>query len=255
MQQLFVPLLVAIYGLMVGSFLNVCIYRIPLGKSVARGRSYCPRCGSKIPWYRNIPLLSYLLLLGRCKDCKAPISPVYPIVESLNAVLWILAWLRFGLTPEALLAAAVGSLLIVISFIDYTHKIIPDGLVLFLLALGAGNALYGIFVLHEHWSLWVIGFFAASLLLYVMGLLYPEGMGGGDIKFMAAAGLFVGWKNILLALFLGAVYALLYAVVLGLQGKSLRKTPIPFGPFLSLGILTALFAGDLLIALYLSLIF
>lgn len=255
MQSLFAPLFIAIYGLAVGSFLNVCIYRIPLNQSVARGRSYCPRCGSGIPWYRNIPLLSYLLLKGRCRDCKEPISAIYPVVESLNALLWLLAWFRFGSTPEALLAAALASLLLVVALIDFRHQIIPDGLVLFLLLLGGGNALYGILVLQQPWSLWAIGFFAASLPLYGMGLLYPEGMGGGDIKLMAAAGLFLGWKNILLALFLGALYALPYAAVLLLRGNSARHTSIPFGPFLSLGILTALFAGDLIIALYLSLIF
>jgi len=254
MPHLFITLLIILYGLVIGSFLNVCIYRIPLGKTVVKGRSYCPNCGNPIPWYRNIPLLSFLLLRGCCKDCHEPISIRYPIVEALNALLWFIAWLQYGPVPDAALVAALSSLLLVISFIDFEHQIIPDGLVLIILILGLTRGLLATFVYHEHWSLWILGFFAASLPLYLMGLFYHEGMGGGDIKLMAATGLFAGWKLILLSLFLASLFALFYAGILVLRGKKLRKIPIPFGPFLSLGILASLFLGDNLIAFYLSIV-
>ncbi|GAB1476739.1 A24 family peptidase [Bacillota bacterium] len=246
------PLFVFLYGLAAGSFLNVCIYRIPLDKSVVRGRSYCPDCNSLIPWYGNIPLFSFIFLRGRCKDCGNPISPVYPLVELLNALLWLAVWFRFGLVVYSLLLMLLCSLLIIISFIDLKHKIIPDRLVLIILLLGLANALHQSLFLHIHWSLWVLGFFAASLPLYVLGLINPDGMGGGDIKLMAACGLFSGWKLILLSLFLGAVYALIYSAVLFALGRPLRKVQIPFAPFLSLGIATSLFAGESLISLYLQ---
>lgn len=255
MQQILIPFFIIIYGLVVGSFLNVCIYRIPLDKSVAKGRSYCPNCGELIPWQRNIPLISFIILKGRCKDCHTSISIIYPLVEFLNALLWLITWLMLGFTLEALFIALLSSLLIVVSFIDLKHKIIPDGLVIILLILGFSNACFQIFFNNQHWSLWIIGFFAASLPLYLMGMIYRDGMGGGDIKFMAAAGLFLGWKLILLALFIGSIYALLYALVLLISRKAIRKTQIPFGPFLSLGIITSAFVGSDIINLYLTLFF
>ena len=137
-----IPGLIFIYGLLIGSFLNVCIYRIPIGKTIVKGRSYCPFCNSLIPWYCNIPLFSYIFLKGRCKYCGEKISVVYPVVELLNALLYLLIWQVYGLTVTAVLAAVFFSILLVISFIDLRYWIIPDGLLLAILALGSINAIY-----------------------------------------------------------------------------------------------------------------
>ena len=244
--------LVILLGLMIGSFLNVCIYRIPLGRTIVKGRSYCPSCGKLIPWYCNIPVFSYLALLGRCKYCREPISPIYPAVELLNALLTYGAFLHFGYNMSAILAAAFFSCLIVISFIDLRHQIIPDGLVIFILIPGILNAVYQTVILFEPWHPFVIGILAASLPLFLLGLVFPDSLGGGDVKLMAAAGLFLGWKLILLALFLGNFLALFYVIILLIQGKFNRSNPIPFGPFLSAGMVIALLAGDRLIEIYLK---
>ncbi len=248
-----IPGLILIYGLLIGSFLNVCIYRIPIGKTIVKGRSYCPFCNSLIPWYCNIPLFSYIFLKGRCKYCGEKISVVYPVVELLNALLYLLIWQVYGLTVTAVLAAVFFSILLVISFIDLRYWIIPDGLLLAILALGIINAVYQTLVLNANWYDWAIGFFAASVPLLILGLAYKDGMGGGDIKLMAVAGLFMGWKLILLALFIGAVYGGVASIFIILVKKGSMKTAVPFGPFLSLGMATGLLAGNQLITWYMLL--
>ena len=257
MQPIPVPILVLIFifGLLIGSFLNVCIYRIPLGLTVVQGRSMCPHCGTQIPWYWNVPLLSFLLLKGRCRYCQEKISPIYPAVEFLNAVLTLLAFLVYGLTLSSLFFSLLFSCLVVISFIDLGHKIIPDGLVLVLLILGMGFAGYQVLVLQAPWSLFAIGFFAASLPLFILGYFYQDGIGGGDIKLMAVVGLFLGWKLVLLALFLASLFGLFYAGILAALHRVNRRSVIPFGPFLSLGILVSTLFGHQILSLYFSLFF
>lgn len=244
--------LIIILGLLIGSFLNVCIYRIPLDRTIVKGRSYCPSCGNLIPWYLNIPVLSYFILRGRCKTCGEPISPLYPMVEILNALLTYIAFLTSGFSVTAILVAAFFSILLVISFIDLQHQIIPDGLVISILVLGILHVFYQIFIYNEHWNTFVIGILAASLPLFLLGLIFPDSLGGGDVKLMAAAGLFLGWKLILLALFLGNFLALFYVIALFILGKFNRSTPIPFGPFLSLGMICSLIFGNQLIEFYLK---
>ncbi len=248
-----IPVIIFIIGLVIGSFLNVCIYRIPLEKTIVKGRSYCTSCDSLIPWYCNIPLFSFLFLKGRCKDCGEKISLVYPAVELLNASLYLLVFKAFGLTITALFLAVLFSVLIVISFIDLKYQIIPDGLVLTILILGAANGLYQILAADVHWYIFLIGFFAASVPLLILGLIFPDGMGGGDIKLMAAAGLFIGWKLILLSLFLGALYGLFVSVFILLAKKGSLKSAVPFGPLLSLGMVTSALFGNEIIARYFSL--
>lgn len=252
MYPILLSALIIIIGLMIGSFLNVCIYRIPLGRTIVKGRSYCPSCGKLIPWYLNIPVLSWLFLRGRCRSCREPISPVYPSVELLNALLTYSAFLHFGYNMPAVLAAALFSVLIVISFIDLRHQVIPDGLVIAILVLGAVNAPYRIFIFGEPWHLFAAGVLAAALPLFVLGLIFPDSLGGGDVKLMAAAGLFLGWKLVLLALFLGNFLALFYVIALLILRKFNRSAPIPFAPFLSAGMVCSLLAGDLLIEVYLK---
>lgn len=239
-----VSLLVLVLGFLVGSFLNVCIYRIPLEKTIVKGRSYCPSCGAMIRWFQNIPVLSYLLQGGKCASCKARISLIYPIVELLTGGVFLAVFLVTGPTVDFLILAAMSAVLIVISGIDLAHKIIPDGLVLFLLGLGVVHLIYQVAFLDAKWYVYVVGFFAASVPLLLLGMLYPEGMGGGDIKLMAAAGLILGYQMILLALFLGAIYAAIYSLFLILSRKGTLKSEIPFGPYLSAGIFTAALWGD-----------
>jgi len=248
-----IAVIIFLYGLLIGSFLNVCIYRIPLEKTVVKGRSYCTSCNSLIPWYCNIPLLSYLFLKGRCKDCGEKISPIYPAVELLNALLYLAVWQNYGLTFPALITAILFSVLIIIAFIDLAHQIIPDGLVLLIFILGVVNAIYQIVSFGVPWYTFVIGFFAASVPLFILGLIYPDGMGGGDIKLMAAAGLFMGWKLILLSLFIGSLYGGVVSIFIIARKKGSMKSAIPFGPMLSLGIITCALAGEKLLSWYLSL--
>jgi leader peptidase (prepilin peptidase)/N-methyltransferase len=253
MEILFTATFVLIYGLLIGSFLNVCIYRIPLGRTVVKGRSFCPSCGALIPWYLNIPVFSYLFLGGRCKSCKAPISLLYPAVELLNGMLYLALWVRFGLSPEFCFLAVLFSVLIIIALIDIRYQIIPNGLILILLCTGIAFAIYLYFSGSQPWYFSLIGSIAASLPLFLLGLIYKDGMGGGDIKLMAVAGLFAGWQLILLALFISAIYAGIYAIYLFLNKKGTLKTVLPFGPFLAAGIMTSVLCGNWILISYLSL--
>ncbi|MGI6748524.1 MAG: prepilin peptidase [Anaerovoracaceae bacterium] len=253
MTSAIIPTTVFILGLLTGSFLNVCICRIPLGKNFVKGRSYCPSCDALIPWYCNIPLLSYIFLKGKCKHCGNKISLIYPVVELLNALLYLAALYLYGLTLQTLFVAILFSVLIIIAFIDLKHLIIPDGLVVFIIILSIINAVYMVIAQGEPWHTFVIGFFAASVPLFILGLVYPDGMGGGDIKLMAAAGLFMGWKLILLSLFIGAIYGGIVSIFIVIGKKESMKTAIPFGPMLSLGIVTCILLGEKIISWYLSL--
>jgi leader peptidase (prepilin peptidase)/N-methyltransferase len=252
MSTVIISIFIFIYGLLIGSFLNVCIYRIPLKKTVVRGRSFCPNCQSLIPWYLNIPLFSFLFLKGRCKSCQMPISPIYPAVELLNGVLWLLAYFAYGFTIQGLAIAILFSVLIIIALIDFKYQIIPDGLVTIIVVIGLFcdvlvTVLYG-----QPWYIAFFGLFAASVPLYLLGLIYEDGIGGGDIKLMAAAGLIAGWKLILLALFLGAIYAGILALFMVVRKKATLKTALPFGPFLAAGIVTALLIGDRMLSAYMA---
>ncbi len=251
----FIPAIVFLFGLLTGSFLNVCIYRIPKNISFVTGRSRCPSCNSLIPWYCNIPLLSFMFLKGRCKDCKAKISPIYPIVELLNGLLFVLVFFTFNLSIHSLLTAALFSTLLIISFIDVRHRIIPNGLVVAILIIAVIKGLYESLILDAPWHTWIIGFFAASVPLLILGLIFKNGIGGGDIKLMAAAGLFLGWKLILLSLFIASLYGGAISVPLMVSGKATMKSALPFGPFLSLGILTSALAGERILLWYFTLFF
>lgn len=237
-------------GLVFGSFLNVCIYRIPKKEPIVFGRSHCMSCGTTLKPIDLVPVFSFIFLGGKCRHCKAKISIRYPLVELLNTGLWISAFYIFGYSFKTLTAFAFISGLIVLSFIDIDTKTIPNGLVIYLLVVGALNCiadnsspLYGK----------LIGIFACGLPLLVIALVIRGGMGGGDVKFAFAAGLFLGWQHSLLALFIafvtGAVFGLVYMLITKKDGKS----PIPFAPFLSLGMVISMFFGDSLIRFYLSL--
>ncbi|KDR93814.1 leader peptidase (prepilin peptidase) / N-methyltransferase [Peptoclostridium litorale DSM 5388] len=231
-------------GLVVGSFLNVCIYRIPLKKSISFPPSSCTNCGKKLSPLELIPVISYMLLRGRCRGCGAGISIKYPVVELLTGFLFIWVFSVLGFSTVFLKYAVLTCILLVVSFIDLEHQIIPDEIVIFSLAAGAVLNIMSRDVSLKSAG---IGFFAASGILLLIAIITKGGMGGGDIKLMAAVGLFIGTGPVLLGLFLsfiiGGVISLIL-IILKLKG---RKDYIPFGPFLSIGsLVSALFYNQII---------
>ncbi|MBO7762106.1 MAG: prepilin peptidase [Clostridia bacterium] len=256
--KLIAYILGGIYGLCVGSFLNVVIYRLPLGMSLAKPASHCPRCGYRLKASDNIPVLSYLLLRGRCRACRAPISPRYTIVELLNMILWLFAVHLFydrGLV-FACVVALCASVMISIFFIDLAHMLIPDSLNLALLALGV---LAVFFDPDYGWQSHLIGLCVGFFFFYgVYALFYygfgKDALGGGDIKLAAAAGLLLGWERLLLGLILSSVSAAIVLSILSRRTHAERDREYPFGPFLAVGFLLALYLGAPFINAYLGLL-
>lgn len=248
-DPLLLTALAALFGAIVGSFLNVCIVRLPAEQSVVHPPSRCPKCGQGIVWYDNIPMVSWLLLRGRCRGCAEPISPLYPLVELANAAIWALAAWHFGASLEALRAAVFGTLLLGITMTDAREYIIPDEFTLGGLMLGLAFAVAG------GWASLASALVGAAIgfgLLWGVGalgtwMLKEDAMGGGDIKMMAMVGAFLGWKGVLLTIFLGALIGTLVFLPLSLAG---RKKLVPFGIFLSLGAAAAYVFGEPLYAWY-----
>ncbi len=204
-------------------------------------------CGYQLRWYDLVPLLSYIQLLGKCRQCKTKISIQYPLIELLNGAAYLGIYLYMGLSWWTLASCLMFSILLVIFFIDLRHMIIPNGLVISIMIIGVFWTIYsGEYLSH------VSGFFAVSLLLLLLAVVTKGGMGMGDVKLMAASGLLLGWQNILLALMIGAVAGSIIGI--GLIGFKViqRKQPIPFGPFLTIGIMSAMIFGDAIIAWYLT---
>jgi leader peptidase (prepilin peptidase)/N-methyltransferase len=244
-------------GLILGSFLNVCIWRVPRGQSVVMPSSRCPSCGTPLRALDNIPVLSYLFLGGRCRYCKAGISPRYPLVEVLNAALYVMVLQRFGVGWHLPFYLAFVSCLVVITFIDLDFQIIPDRITLTGIPVGL---LAGSLILPDPflrmaplgYKASVVGALGGFGLFYAVALLSRGGMGGGDIKMMAMIGALMGWKAVLLTTFLGSLAGSVVGVsLIVFKGKG-RKTKIPFGPFLALGALLTLFWGQEILRLYLN---
>ncbi len=237
-------------GLCVGSFLNVCILRLPHDQSLLRPPSTCPKCRHPIAWRDNIPVVSWLLLKGRCRHCHAPISAQYPLIEAAVALLWVAAVLAYGATMQALAAALLGTILLGIAVTDARHYLIPN-------EYTWGGLLIGLVL-----SLWggadgflqaVLGAVTGFALLFVVAqagrwAFKEEAMGGGDIKMMAMVGAFVGWKGVLLTVFVGALVGSMVFVPLSLR----RKRLVPFGVFLAVGAGVTFVVGDAIIQWYLQ---
>jgi len=244
--------LVAVFGATIGSFLNVCIYRLPRHESIVWPGSHCPSCGGSIAWYDNVPVLSYLWLGGRCRTCRAPITMRYPLIEAANgagyvAILWV-----FGANWTTILYCILFSALLVVTGTDLTHKIIPNvvtvpGIVLGLvgaatvLPVGPVNALLGMVV--GGGILWALAWASP----YLFG---KEGMGGGDIKLLAMIGAFLGWKPALLTIMIGSLSGSVIGISLIAFGVMKREDYIPFGPYLVFGALVSLFFGEPLLNWY-----
>ncbi|BCR04677.1 type 4 prepilin-like proteins leader peptide-processing enzyme [Desulfuromonas versatilis] len=241
-------------GACIGSFLNVCIYRIPAGESIVSPPSRCPNCGAGIRWYQNIPILSYLLLGGKCASCKVRISPRYPLVEALTGLLFVLVLYYFGIswaTPVYWLFVAT---LVVITFIDLDHQIIPDVISLPGIPIGFACSFAIPWI---SWSDSLLGILIGGGSLFLVAFVYElltkkEGMGGGDIKLLAMLGAFLGWKAVLPIIFISSLLGSLVGVPVMLLKKADSKLAIPFGPFLAAGALIFLFWGRAIIHWYLS---
>lgn len=248
-----------ILGLVMGSFTNVMIYRIPAKKSLWYPPSTCGNCNSRIKWYDNIPVVSYLLLGGKCRKCKSKISIQYPLIEALCGLIFAVIYLVMGVSLDFLFLGVVSIILVSISVIDLKSMTIPNGLVISLVIVGVLYSGTRLLVpqLFNDTLMWyepLIGFLAASVPLLLVAILSKGGMGGGDIKLMAAAGIFLGWKGVLLALFTGSIIGALISIVLMLAGKKSRKDKIPFGPFLCFGILFAALVAPVVIDWYVGLL-
>ena len=236
-----------IFGLSIGSFANVCIYRLPKKESVVSPVSYCTACLVPIRPLDNIPIISYLVLRGRCRDCNNNISVIYPVIEIITALLLLAGFFKFGLTFDFLVYFVLAPTLVIITVVDIKHQIIPDVITLPGLALGLAAGSYSIGYANSF-----MGFLLGCGLFYLLAILSNGGMGGGDIKYIAAAGAFVGWQKVLLIIFIGAVLGTLVGLFqIGFQKKT-RKNIIPFGPLLALATLITLFHGNLLIKLYME---
>jgi leader peptidase (prepilin peptidase) / N-methyltransferase len=239
-----------VIGLAVGSFLNVCILRIPSGESIVRPASHCPRCRKPIRWRDNIPVLSYVLLRGRCRYCRKNISWQYPLVEALTGTLLALAFLKFNQSLlDFIVVAVLAVMSVLVSGIDIRTYTIPDKIILpfllFSFLLAPLNPFLG-----DQW-LWrlaggALGFIVGGVTLFVVGwvggkFFGQEAMGGGDIKLLAAFGVLLGWRIILEGLILGFILGALVAIGLIWAGRLKRKSPLPFGPFICAGCLLVVF--------------
>jgi len=244
---IFIYALVFIYGVVVGSFLNVCIYRIPSGESIVTVPSHCMNCGYKLKWYDLVPLLSYLFLGGRCRQCKAKISPQYFIVELANGVLWVLTFLLTGIEWVSIVYCLMVSALLVLSVIDWRTYEIPFGLNLFIFILGVIATVLE----RGQWLTHLIGFFVVSVPLLIIFLASQgRGIGGGDIKLMAAAGLVLGWKLTIVAFIIGCFIGVI--VHYARMKFSDQDHVLAFGPYLSIGIVLALWFGNYIVSWYAS---
>ena len=249
-----------VLGLVIGSFLNVVIYRLPRGKSLLAPPSHCPNCGAFIKWYDNIPILSFFLLGGKCRTCKKPISWRYPLVEGLTALFFLLTfWYHFSLFFSfSFLIGLIKSLLFIsilipVFFIDLEHQIIPDSLSYSLLISGIVlSTIQGFFLPSIEGAALGVGIFLAIFYLSLF-FLHQAGMGGGDIKIAAGIGAYLGWKMALLSFFLSFLLGAIVAGVFLLFHLKGLKDKIPFGPFLVGGAFLTLFLGKSMVNLYFSL--
>lgn len=250
--QLLLDLYVAAVGLVIGSYLNVVIHRLPREESTVLPRSRCPRCGAQLRARDNLPLVSFLLLRGRCRQCQAPISWRYPLVEAMTAILFVACLETFGLTAHAAAAAAFGSALIALAGIDVEHYLLPDAITLPGIAVGL------LVSLRADWIDWRQALLGAALgggglwLLAQLWLLlrHEEGMGLGDVKMLAMVGAFLGWQGVLVTVFLGSLVGAVVGLTLIAAGRLDLGSRLPFGVFLAGGAMVALFAGPALIARY-----
>ena len=250
--ETYIKIMIPVFGFFIGSFANVLIYRIPRGEEWVYTPSHCVSCGRKLRFYDMVPVFSWLFLRGRCRFCKSPISPRYPAVELINAILWLICSQVFGLSVFLFVSLAVSTALLILAFIDWDISEIPDGTNLFLLIIGVLWNAYAFFAGYGIWLQNIVGFFCVSVLLLLIAMASKGGMGGGDIKLTAVCGFILGWQNILLSLGIAAIFGTAIMLPIHLIKKKERGTPVPFGPFLAMGIFIAMCFGKQIIGWYLG---
>lgn len=261
-----------VVGGMIGSFLNVCVYRIPKGESVVNPPSHCPKCGENIAWYDNIPVLSWLILGARCRNCKAPISWQYPLVEAITGTLFLLVFLRFGRTVASPVYMTLAASLVLVTFIDLTDWTIPDRITLPGIPIGIACSVLamvypasGLQIGEMHKDVFdsLIGVALGGGIIYALDkisllLLKKHGMGFGDVKLLAMLGAFVGWKGVLLILIMaclvGSVVGVTLVAIKKLKGKDKEDHYLPFGPYLSVAGLLVVFFGDEILSWYMNML-
>jgi leader peptidase (prepilin peptidase)/N-methyltransferase len=249
-----VPILIVAFmmGACIGSFLNVCIFRIPESRSIVSPGSACPKCNTNIKFYDNIPIISWLLLLGKCRTCSEPISARYPMVELLTGLLALASVIRFGISIDFIIYFVFISTLVLITFIDLDHQIIPDVISLPGIPIG----LMASFLLTSlSFKDSLIGLLVGGGSLFLVAWGYQlvtgkEGMGGGDIKLLAMIGAFIGWLGVCFTIFIASATGSLIGAVLMFFAQKDLKFAVPFGPFLSIGAIAYLFFGHELIFWY-----
>ena len=247
MEYIILYIMIFLIGISIGSFLNVCIYRIPKKEDIVFERSHCMSCGNVLKWYELIPLFSFIVQGGKCRNCKTKLSVQYPLIELLNGLIYVWIFMAKGFQPESILFCICASVLIVISVIDWRTYEIPFGCNIIIGILG----IVRVFLNLAHWYDYVIGFFAVSgLFLIIYWITKGRGIGGGDIKLMAAAGLLLGWQNILLSLMIGSIAgSVIHLALMKVQGKD---RVLAFGPYLAFGIFISMLYGNDIITWYLG---
>jgi leader peptidase (prepilin peptidase)/N-methyltransferase len=246
--------LVALLGMMLGSFMNVCIYRLPRGLSPVRPRSSCPSCGHILSWYENVPVVSYLVLRGRCRACRAWISPMYPIVEFITGAVFLAGYVWYGPTPLLIVRLVFAWAMIALFVIDLQHKILPNVITLPGIAVGVlANALAG-----PGWVASLIGAAVGAGILFAIAEVYyrvrhEEGLGMGDVKMLGMIGAFLGWKLVLVTLVLSSFLGSIVGIGVLIAKKESLKYALPFGTFLAAGALVAAVGGDAILNWYLGL--
>jgi len=243
-------IIIFILGLVIGSFLNVVIYRLPLKKSIIFPSSHCPNCETELKYYDLIPVLSYILTKGRCRYCGEEISLQYPIVELLTGFLFLLTFLKYGLTSEFIILILLISSLIAVSFIDIKYQIIPNEITFLFIPLGL---ILSLIFNHITFVNSLLGLIIPAGLLLLIAFIYKKGMGIGDVKLIGMIGVFIGWKYALISIFIGALFGSIYGIFMMVTNRMTRKTRIPFGPFISLGAVIMILYGNILIDWYIGL--
>jgi leader peptidase (prepilin peptidase)/N-methyltransferase len=246
--------LVFVLGLIVGSFSNVCIYRIPRNESVIYPASHCPKCRTKIKPIDNIPLLSYILLKGRCRNCGSKISIQYPVVEFLTGLIYLIIYLIYGLSIQSLVYIILSSALIIITFIDLQEQMIPDVISLPGIVVGLILSFIVPYISFMNSALGaLVGGGIILIIAWVGSIIFKkEAMGGGDIKLATMIGAFLGWRYMVISLFFGFFLGALTGIVLIMTKIKKREDAIPFGPFIALGSIITLLCGEKIIAWYMG---
>lgn len=244
----------AIAGLIVGSFLNVCIYRLPRRESLSWPASRCTACGRPLAWYENVPIVSWIALRGRCRTCGARISVMYPLVELATALIFVGAVSVYGLTPLTAVRVVFACALVVLFAIDLRHRILPNVITLPGIVAGFIASLF----LPPGWRSSLIGIVAGGGVLFAISEIYyrtrgREGLGMGDVKMLAMIGAFLGWPYMLLALVVASLSGSCVGLALIASGRGGMQAALPFGTFLALGALVAAVAGDVMLSWYISL--